>query len=110
WRSAEGRYERLQGFATELVRLKVDVLIAHPTVAVQAARRATPSIPIQLPHARTAASTLGLRFRLIEVNSETQLEASFAVLLRDRADALLVVDDPMLGSKRVDIVKRGATA
>jgi putative tryptophan/tyrosine transport system substrate-binding protein len=38
------------------------------------------------------------------------LEAAFAVLLRDRADALLVIDDPMLGSKRVDIVKRVATA
>jgi ABC-type uncharacterized transport system substrate-binding protein len=47
--------------------------------------------------------------RLIEVNAETQLEAAFAVLLRDRADALLVIDDPMLGSKRVDIVKRAAT-
>jgi putative ABC transport system substrate-binding protein len=170
WRSAEGRYERLPGFATELVHLGVDVLIAHPTVAVQAARRATTTIPIVmpasadpvgaklveslarpggnitgstfisseitgkrlellkeiLPHATTvvamanpdnpatalqltqakaASATLGLRLRLIEVRAKTQLDTVFAVLVRDRADLLLVIDDPMLGSKRVNIVK-----
>jgi putative ABC transport system substrate-binding protein len=175
WRSAEGRYERLPGLAAELVRLSVDVLIAHPTVAVQAARRATTTIPIvmpasadpvgaglveslarpggnvtgstfisseitgkrlellkeMLPHAtsvalvanpdnpatalqltqaRAAGSVLRVRLRLIEVRAETQLDAAFAVLLRDRADALSVIDDPMLGSKRADIVKRVARA
>src|SRR5262245_21302048 len=49
WRSAEGRYERLPGLAIELVGLGVDVLIAHPTTAVQAARRATTTIPIVMP-------------------------------------------------------------
>jgi ABC-type uncharacterized transport system substrate-binding protein len=175
WRSADGRYERLPGLATELVRLGVDVLVAHPTVAVQAARRATTTIPIvmpasadpvgaglveslarpggnitgstfisseitgkrlellkeMVPHAnsvavvanpdnpatalqlaqvRAAGTALGVRLRFIEVQAETQLDAAFAALLRDRADALFVIDDPMLGSKRVDIVKQVATA
>jgi putative tryptophan/tyrosine transport system substrate-binding protein len=175
WRSAEGRYERLPGLAAELVRLSVDVLIAHPTVAVQAARRATTTIPIVMPasadpvgaglveslarpggnvtgstfisseitgkrlellkemqphatsvavvanpdnpatalqlrQAKTAAAVLGLRLQLIEVRAGTQLDAAFAALLHERADALSVIDDPMLGSKRVDIVKRVATA
>lgn len=46
WRSAEGKYERLPGLATELVRLNVDVLVTHGTPGVQAAKRATTTIPI----------------------------------------------------------------
>jgi putative ABC transport system substrate-binding protein len=175
FRSAEGRYELLPRFATELVRLGVDVLIAHPTAAVQAARQATRTIPIvmpasadpvgaglveslarpggnvtgstfisseitgkrlellkeMLPHAKSvalvanpdnpatalqlaqakaASAALGVRLRLVEVRAETPLDAAFGVLLRDRADALAVIDDPMLGSKRVEIVRRVAAA
>ena len=46
WRFAEGRYERLPGLATELVRLKVDVIVAVTTLCVQAVHRATTTIPI----------------------------------------------------------------
>lgn len=46
WRSAEGKYERLPELATELVRLNVDVLVTHGTPGVQAAKRATTTIPI----------------------------------------------------------------
>ena len=52
FRSVDGRYELLLRFATELVRLGVDVLIAHPTAAVLAARQATMTIPIVMPAAR----------------------------------------------------------
>ena len=46
YRWAEGKYERLPGLAAELVRLKVDVIVAVGTPAIQAAQRATTSIPI----------------------------------------------------------------
>jgi putative ABC transport system substrate-binding protein len=46
WRFAEGKYERLAGLAAELVRLNVDVLVTHGTPGVQAAKRATTTIPI----------------------------------------------------------------
>ena len=46
WRFADGRYERLPGLAAELVRLKVDVIVAVTTLCVQAARQATATIPI----------------------------------------------------------------
>ncbi len=45
-RWAEGRYERFPDFATELARLKVDVIVASITPAVQAAKNATSTIPI----------------------------------------------------------------
>lgn len=46
YRFADGRNERLAVLATELVRLKVDVLVSHGTPATQAAKKATAAIPI----------------------------------------------------------------
>ena len=44
-RAADGHFERLPGLAAELVRLRVDVLIAHGTAA-RDAKKATATIPI----------------------------------------------------------------
>ena len=46
WRSAEGNNERLPGLATELVNLKVDVIVTVGTPATSAAQKATTTIPI----------------------------------------------------------------
>jgi putative tryptophan/tyrosine transport system substrate-binding protein len=46
YRFAEGKAERLPDLATELVRLRVDVIVATVAVAVQAAKHATKAIPI----------------------------------------------------------------
>src|SRR5262245_61076964 len=45
-RSAEGKYERLDALAAELVRLKPAVLVAGAAPASLAAKRATSSVPI----------------------------------------------------------------
>jgi ABC-type uncharacterized transport system substrate-binding protein len=46
YRWADGKYERLPGLAAQLVQLKVDVIVAASTNAIQAAQRATTTIPI----------------------------------------------------------------
>jgi len=46
YRYAEGRVDQLPGLADELVRLKVDVIVASPTPSALAARNATRTIPI----------------------------------------------------------------
>jgi putative ABC transport system substrate-binding protein len=46
YRWAEGKYERLPGLAAELVKMRVDVIVAASTPAIQAAQRATTTIPI----------------------------------------------------------------
>jgi putative tryptophan/tyrosine transport system substrate-binding protein len=45
-RYADGRFEKLLELAAEIVRLKVDVIVAAPTSAIRAARQATQTIPI----------------------------------------------------------------
>jgi len=46
WRNAEGKTERFDGLAADLVRLKVDVIVATVPGATLAAKRSTASIPI----------------------------------------------------------------
>jgi putative ABC transport system substrate-binding protein len=46
WRQAGGKLDRLAGFAEELVRLKVDVILTAGSTATGAAKQATNTIPI----------------------------------------------------------------
>jgi putative ABC transport system substrate-binding protein len=46
FRFADGRFDRLPDLAAELVRLKVDLIVAVPTPAALAAKNATGTIPI----------------------------------------------------------------
>ncbi len=46
YRFAEGRFDRLPDLAAELVRLKVAIIVAAPTPAAVAAKKATETIPI----------------------------------------------------------------
>ena len=56
-RSADGKTNLLPGLADELVRLKVDVIVAHFTPAVFAARGATKAIPIVMAPAGAPLET-----------------------------------------------------
>jgi len=46
WRSGEGKLDRNLAYAAELVRLKVDVIVAAGATEVRAAREATATVPI----------------------------------------------------------------
>jgi ABC-type uncharacterized transport system substrate-binding protein len=49
YRPADGRIERFPRLASELVRLKLDLIIAANTLAARAAQQATTTIPIVVP-------------------------------------------------------------
>jgi ABC-type uncharacterized transport system substrate-binding protein len=160
WRDPEGKSERFVDLAAELVRLKVDVLVAPNPAAAIAAKKATESIPIimlhtpdpvqlglvaslgrpggnitgttslsvdltakhlellkeALPHAtrvavlwnpvnpwhpialkgaESAARALAIQLHSVELRAAEQLEPSFAAMTKQRADAVLVLSDPM---------------
>src|SRR2546426_8111376 len=46
YRTADGKLEQLAALATELVRLKVDIIVAGATPAARAAQQATTTIPV----------------------------------------------------------------
>ena len=50
WRSVEGKYERFSEIMTELVRLKVDVIVTGVTAALPALQRASSTIPIVMAY------------------------------------------------------------
>jgi putative tryptophan/tyrosine transport system substrate-binding protein len=58
-RFAEGKLERLPELAAELVRLKMDVIVAQGGSATEAARRATTTIPIIMAPASGDAVAVG---------------------------------------------------
>ena len=57
WRAAEGRTDRAQALAEELVGLKVDVIVAIFTPAVRAAKAATSTIPVVMAPAGAPVAT-----------------------------------------------------
>jgi putative ABC transport system substrate-binding protein len=57
FRWAEGKHGRLPELAAELVRLKVDVIIAQGTPGASAAKQATTTIPIVVPIVADPVST-----------------------------------------------------
>jgi putative ABC transport system substrate-binding protein len=56
FRWAEGKYDRLPGLADELVRLKLNALVAGAQPAIQAAQQATETIPIVMVAADPVAA------------------------------------------------------
>jgi putative ABC transport system substrate-binding protein len=160
-RWAEGRLERLPDLATELVGLKVDIIISVGTAGPLAAKHATSTIPIvmigagdpvasglvaslarpggnvtgtsmtapelggkrlqllkeavpALSHVailsnplnpdstfvvrgtETAARTLGIQVRSLEVRRPEDFDIAFAAINRGGADALMMADDPLM--------------
>jgi putative ABC transport system substrate-binding protein len=57
YRYAAGQVDRLTDLAADLVRLKVDVIVAQSTPSVQAAKRATAEIPIVMAPAGDPVGT-----------------------------------------------------
>jgi putative ABC transport system substrate-binding protein len=68
YRSAEGKPNLLRGLADELVRLKVDIIVASQTPAVTAAWQATTEIPIVMAPAGDPVGT-GLISSLVQLGA-----------------------------------------
>ena len=69
---------------------------------------ANPGTAPQLQEAKGAAQALGLRLQLVEARGPSEIDRAFAAVIRERAEAVLVLVDAMLGSHRERIVNLAA--
>jgi putative ABC transport system substrate-binding protein len=101
FRSAEGKPNLLRELADELVRLKVDIIVASQTPAVTAARQATTKIPIVMAPAGDPVGT-GLISSLARPGGNiTGLSATTAEL---GAKTLELIRDVLPSTRRVAVL------
>src|SRR5215467_6754028 len=130
FRSAN-QFDRLPALATELVRLKVDIIVAMSysvgadifgkdlellTEAVPKVRRVAvlsnpdgPSQQLILDNIKTAARSLALQLLPVGALRPGDFDAAFATMARERVGALFVVTDPTYiahRSRLVDLATR----
>jgi putative ABC transport system substrate-binding protein len=69
-------------------------VVPQAKVAAFLLQGANPGNPVFVRAANAAARSLGLVVHVIEVRAVTEFEAAFAEMVRTRAEALLVIEDP----------------
>jgi putative ABC transport system substrate-binding protein len=72
------------------------------------ANSANPGSAIQVKETQIAARTLGVHYQLILSERPEQLSAAFEKMTKNRAEALLVVADPMFYAERIQIADLAA--
>ena len=63
-----------------------------------------PIAGVTLREVQEAAGTIGLQIYVLHATTIGEIDAAFALLARERPDALFVAADPFLTSRRVQIV------
>ena len=105
YRWAENDYDRLPALAAELVRLKVDLILAHGAPGARAAKAATTTIPIVIAISGEAVAT-GLVQSLARPGGNVTGSTFFYSELN--AKRLELLKEALPGLKRVAILLNGA--
>jgi putative ABC transport system substrate-binding protein len=79
---------------------------ARIAVLVNPANR--PIVELTLRDIPEAARALGLQIQILEASTSREIDAAFATLVRDRADALFVTGDGFFSSRRVQFATLAA--
>lgn len=98
---------------TELNAKRLDLLREAIPGASRIGVLANPGPPVYRMARRNleeAAQSLGLRLHTVEARGPNEFDNTFSTMRKERVDALLVVNDPMLFSQRDRIVKLAAKA
>ena len=108
YRWAEGEPDRFAAFAAELVRLKVDVIVASASPAAEAARRASTSIPIVMVNAEDPVEAGLVQSRARPGGNVTGVSAQLTPEIR--AKQLQLLKEALPGLARVALLRRAALA
>jgi len=103
FRAAEGREERLPGLAAELVRLKVDIIVAPGGPAARAAKNATTAIPVVIMEG--GDPTAGLVASLARPGGNVTGIVTLSNEFKGRAGALIELPNPLFHANRKRIVE-----
>jgi putative ABC transport system substrate-binding protein len=99
--STELQAKRLQ-LLHELVPKAVRIAVLVNAANIPATESALRDIP-------DAARALGLQIQVLKASTKSEIEAAFATLVRDRADALHVLGDTFFTSRRVQFATLAAS-
>jgi putative tryptophan/tyrosine transport system substrate-binding protein len=94
----------LSGKRLELLR---EVVPRMSRVAVLS-NPAAPGVPVQMRETKQAAQALGIQLQRLEVRSPDDFERVFQAATKERAGALIALDDPFVFTHRTRIVKLAA--
>jgi putative ABC transport system substrate-binding protein len=108
YRWAEGKLDRLPELAGDLVRAKVDLILASSTAAAEAARQATTTIPIVMVNAADPVESGLVRSLARPGGNVTGLSAQLTPEIR--AKQIQLVKEAIPGLARVAILRRTAVA
>jgi putative tryptophan/tyrosine transport system substrate-binding protein len=108
-----GNLTGINFFATELTTKRLALLHELVPKAVRIAVLVNPAnIPATESTLRDipdAARAMGLQIQVLKASTRSEIEAAFATLVRDRAEALYVAGDVFFTSRRVQLATLAAT-
>src|SRR5262245_10587650 len=93
-------------FTSELAAKRLGLLRELAPAATRVAVLINPTgAPAQttMRDVQAAAPSIGLQVQVLEASTSREIDAAFATLVRDKADALLVTPDPFFTSRRVQL-------
>jgi putative tryptophan/tyrosine transport system substrate-binding protein len=103
-----GNMTGINFFSTELVTKRLEFLRALVPVITRIAVLVNPSNPSSgaatVEDAQGAARAMGLQIQIHNAQTRQDIDAVFAALVRERADALLVASDTLFSGRRVQLV------
>ena len=108
-----GNITGLSDFNTGVMAKRVELLKEMvPSVSRVAVlwNPTNPSNPFQLKLTQGAASTLGVTPLPVEAKSPEEIDRAFAAMSTARAEAVIVIGDPMFGSQRRRLIDLSATS
>jgi putative tryptophan/tyrosine transport system substrate-binding protein len=71
-------------------------LVPNATVVYLLMNPSNAGVKQEMPSVEAAAAKLGLAFKVVEAGSEKEIDTAFAVLAREKAEALLIANDGFL--------------
>jgi putative ABC transport system substrate-binding protein len=106
-----GNLTGINFFANELAAKRLALLHELAPKAVRIAVLINPANPATESFLRDipeAARALGLQIHVLNASTKSEIEAAFAILVRDRAEALYVAGDVFFTSRRVQLATLAA--